>query len=34
MTPKDIPDWVYTIGYTVMDWLEGLVKLIEIGSEG
>ncbi len=34
MTPEDIPDWVYKIGYTVMDWLEGLVKLIEIGSEG
>ena len=34
MELMNMPEWFYELGYTIIDWLEGFVKLIEIGSEG
>lgn len=30
----ELPQWVVDLGYTLIDWIENWVKIIEIGSEG
>ncbi len=30
----NVPHWFLELGYTLLDWLEGLIDLIRLGSEG